>query len=311
MSRGLGWFDAFRDLVPEWGVVVLGVVTQLGDVWFLSLLVGSVYWAGTKRGDGAAAIAGLTLSGYSLIVALKHVFALPRPDRVLVRVGALPEPVHPLYDATATATGYGFPSGHALVATVVYLSLAEHLSVGTRRARYLGAAAIVTIVSFSRVGLGVHYLVDVVAGIAVGIAFLLVARALLNRWPTHRGTVGFAIAVAVAGIAVVVTDAGTDAVLLAGASLGAFAGWQLAVLARTLDAGRGPIRTSRPLTVRSVLASVALASLVAGAVAFWPDPLRAGSGPVGLVAAALVATPVVARCDGIRTLGRRAIARSQ
>ncbi|WP_226004310.1 phosphatase PAP2 family protein [Natrinema salinisoli] len=289
MARGIGWFDAFREVAPEWVVVVLGLVTQLGDVWFLSALVGALYVFETGNRDEIAAIAGLLLAGLSLITGLKHLFALPRPDRVLVEVGALPEVLHPLYEATATATGYGFPSGHALMSTIVYLSLAEYSGVSTRRRRYLGAAGIVTAVCLSRVGLGVHYLVDVVAGAAVGVAFLLLAWGLLNRYPAHRGTLGFGLAVVVGAAALVPSGMDADALLLFGASLGALAGWQLAALARALDAGRGPIREDRPLTARVAVIAVALVSLVALIGFFWPAAVLAGSGALGLVVAALVA----------------------
>ncbi|MGQ3411327.1 phosphatase PAP2 family protein [Natrinema sp. LN54] len=311
MSRGIGWFETFREVAPEWVVVVLGLVTQLGDVWFLGVLVGALYWRETERRDEVAAIGGLLLAGLSLITGLKHVFALPRPERVLVEVGALPETVHPLYEATATATGYGFPSGHALLTTIVYLSLAEYLSVGTRRRRYLGAVGIVTIVCFSRVGLGVHYLVDVVAGIGVGLGFLLLTWGLLNRYPTHRGTLGFGLAVGLAAIAVVVSGADPDAVLLFGASLGAFAGWQLAVLARALDSGRGPIRDSGRLTARAVGAALVIAALIAATGYYWPVALFAGSGALGLAVAALVVLPVLYRSERVSSFRRRSPSRSQ
>lgn len=297
MSRGLGWFDSFRELAPEWVVVGLGLVTQLGDVWFLGVLVGTLYWRATDDRDEIAAVAGLLLAGLSLITGLKHVFALPRPERVVVEVGALPETVHPLYEATATATGYGFPSGHALLTTIVYLSLAHHLSVGTRRQRYLGAAGIVTAVCFSRVGLGVHYLVDVVAGITVGLVFLLLAWGLLNRYPTHRGTLGFGLAVGLAAFAALASDADPDAVLLLGASLGAFAGWQLAVLARAVDSGSGPIRENGRLTARAVGAGFVIAALVAATGYYWPAALFAGSGALGLAVAVLVVLPVLYRSE--------------
>ncbi|ELY68538.1 phosphatase PAP2 family protein [Natrinema versiforme] len=311
MSRGLGWFDSFREVAPEWAVVVLGLVTQLGDVWFLGVLVGTLYWRATEDQDEIAAVAGLLLAGLALITGLKHVFALPRPERVLVELGALPETVHPLYEATATATGYGFPSGHALLTTIVYLSLAEHLSVGTRRRRYLGAAGIVTAVCFSRVGLGVHYLVDVVAGITVGLVFLLLAWGLLNRYPTHRGTLGFGLAVGLGAFAAVASDADPDAVLLLGASLGAFAGWQLAVLARALDSGRGPIRESTRLAARAVGAAVVIAALLVTTGYYWPVAVFAGSGALGLAVAVLVLLPVLYRSE--RGIGRwtRSPSRSQ
>ncbi|OLZ39686.1 phosphoesterase PA-phosphatase [Natrinema saccharevitans] len=303
MSRGIDWFDAFREIAPEWAVVVLGLVTQLGDVWLLGLLVGAFYCLETDDRAVPAGVAGLLLAGLSLIVGLKHVFALPRPERVLVRMGALPDSIHPLYEATATATGYGFPSGHALITTVVYLSLAKTLSVGTRRQRYLGAAAAVTVVSLSRIGLGVHYLVDVVAGVGVGLAFAALAWRLLDRYPAHRGTLGFGLAVVLAVGAMIVSGAARDAVLLVGTSVGAFAGWELGVLVRSVAAGRGPIRTDRGLAARAAAVAAALAALVALTGYYWPAPLFAGSGPLGLVVAALVIAPVVYRLE--RAGGRR------
>ncbi|PCR89197.1 phosphatase PAP2 family protein [Natrinema ejinorense] len=311
MTRGLGWFDAFREVVPEWAVVVLGLVTQLGDVWFLGVLVGTLYWIETDDRDDIAAVAGLLLAGLSLITALKHVFALPRPERVLVEVEALPAAVHPLYEATATATGYGFPSGHALMSTIVYLSLAEYSDVSTRRRRFLGAAGLVTAVSLSRVGLGVHYLVDVVAGVAVGLVFLLLAWGLLNRYPTHRGTIGFGLAVGIAAAALVTSSMDPDAVLLFGASLGAFAGWQLALLARGLDAGQGPIRADRRLTVRAVAAGFVIVSLVGAIAYYWPVSLLAGSGALGVAVAALVPVPELYRTERVRRLRQRSLSGSQ
>jgi len=285
MSRGLDWFDAFREVAPEWVIVLLGLVTQLGDVWFLGVVVGTVYLVSATRRDEAAAIFGLLLAGLSLITGLKHVFALPRPERVLVEVGALPETVHPLYQATATATGYGFPSGHALMTTVVYVSLAEYLSVGTRRQRYLGAAGLVTAVCLSRVGLGVHYLVDVVAGVAIGLVFLLLVWRLLERYPGHRGTLGFGLATGLAAVALVTSNADPDAVLLFGTTLGAFAGWQLALLAQglqTADADRSEpaVRSLRePSSSSSRLRRSSRSSAITGPSCCSPGVARSDCSP--------------------------------
>ncbi|WP_408957045.1 phosphatase PAP2 family protein [Natrinema sp. 74] len=299
MSRGIGWFDAFREVAPEWSVILFGLVTQLGDVWFLGLLVGTVYWTDTSDRDEAAAILALALSGLSLITGLKAFFALPRPERLLVEIGALPTLARPLYEATTTATGYGFPSGHALMSTVVYVSLAEYWSVSTARRRYVGAAATVTVVCFSRVALGVHYLADVVAGVVAGLAFLLLASALLNRYLHYRGTLGFALAVVLAAAALVVSELTPDAVLLFGTSLGAFAGWQVATIARRLGAGRGPIRANRLLTARAAVVTLLITSLAVTAASYGPLSLIGGSGALGIVTAAFVIAPVLYRREHV------------
>jgi undecaprenyl-diphosphatase len=74
---------------------------------------------------------------------------------------------------------YSFPSGHAVASTLFYGTVCvlglEHLRSPLRRGLATAAAVgMVLLVSFSRVYLGVHYPVDVVAGMALGGACLLV-----------------------------------------------------------------------------------------------------------------------------------------
>lgn len=224
MSRGIGALPAIQELVPEWAVLLVALVTQLGDVWFLTLLVAVVYWVRPDDREDVAVVVGLMLAGFSLITALKYAFALPRPGQPLAELETLGPLARSLYEVTGTAHGYGFPSGHAVLTTVVYGALAGRLSVGTARQRVLGAATVVALVGASRVALGVHYLVDVVAGIAVGLAFLFAANRLLARYPTGRLTVAFSLAVTLAVVALVVSGGTIDAVLLLAASFAAFGG---------------------------------------------------------------------------------------
>jgi membrane-associated phospholipid phosphatase len=71
-----------------------------------------------------------------------------------------------------TAHGYSFPSGHTVAATSTWLAIA--LVIGrdaSRRTRAMlasGAALIAVSVAASRALLGVHWLTDVVAGLAIG-----------------------------------------------------------------------------------------------------------------------------------------------
>jgi undecaprenyl-diphosphatase len=85
---------------------------------------------------------------------------------------------------------HSFPSGHALLATVVYLTigaLASRLVSNRRQKIYiLGAAVLLAgLVGISRIYLGVHYPTDVLAGWSVGtlwaIVCWLVARSLQRR----------------------------------------------------------------------------------------------------------------------------------
>lgn len=297
MSRGIGEFGPIQDVIPEWAAVLVALVTQLGDVWFLSLLVGVVYWFGSRNREDAAVIVGWTFAGLGLISTLKHIFTLPRPGRPLVQIETLPWLVQPLYESTAMASGYGFPSGHALMTTIVYLSLARRLSISTRRRRVVGAALIIAAVCVSRVALGVHYLVDVAAGVAIGVAFLAAADRSLTRVSTDHGTVAFGLAIAISAINLVVGGMDAGDVSLLGASLGAFGGWQLIVLGRRLFAVDRPSAAVRPLLRRGVLAAGALIPLYVAVDEFRLLSRPARGGAFGLVLALFVTVPVLRRSE--------------
>jgi undecaprenyl-diphosphatase len=84
------------------------------------------------------------------------------------------------------APGLSFPSGHAGISAIVFLTLGALLA-GTRvrlveRTFILTMAALMTLlVGISRVALGVHWATDVLAGWAIGAAWamlwLLLVRA--------------------------------------------------------------------------------------------------------------------------------------
>jgi membrane-associated phospholipid phosphatase len=70
---------------------------------------------------------------------------------------------------------YSFPSGHTANATLMWLSFVLLFVRGprTRMAALGGAAVLAVAIGFSRVMLGVHWPTDVVAGWALGVAWLL------------------------------------------------------------------------------------------------------------------------------------------
>lgn len=80
-------------------------------------------------------------------------------------------------DPVASAAGFSFPSGHAfgvVVAATVVLVVTGALTGRTARPVWWGIAAVVIAgTGFARVGLGVHYLSDVVAGYLLGVAWAL------------------------------------------------------------------------------------------------------------------------------------------
>jgi membrane-associated phospholipid phosphatase len=93
-------------------------------------------------------------------------------------------------DPLATEQTFSFPSGHAMVSLAVYgalaLVLARRLSRPGAAVLLVGVALLVLAIGFSRLYLGVHFLSDVLAGFAAGIAWLCVLYIALEgrtRWP--------------------------------------------------------------------------------------------------------------------------------
>ncbi len=152
---GPAWVEAaFRDITALGGRSVLTAVT-LAALGYL-LLAG--------RRTTAALVAFAVLGGTLLSTLLKAGFARPRPDLVahLVEVSS-----------------QSFPSGHAMMSTVTWLTLGTLLATAqpTRRlkAYVLGTGiAIALLVGVSRVYLGVHWPTDVLAGWCIGTAWALV-----------------------------------------------------------------------------------------------------------------------------------------
>ncbi|WP_238709391.1 phosphatase PAP2 family protein [Natronorubrum halophilum] len=231
---------------------------------------------------------------------LKVLFGLPRPEMPLLDPMLLPRLVQPVYEATATAGGYGFPSGHAVNTTIVYVGLASVLSIGTKRLRFGLAAALVSLVSFTRVALGVHYVADVVAGVGIGLALLLVARALLIREFADRPTITFALGIGFSAFFLVTSDWTANATFLCAGSVGAFGGWQLVMLGRDAVAAPSLSRALRPILLRGGGALIASIPLGVALVS-----LSTAAGIVGFVTGAIVVLPVVRHSEHVRNLYTR------
>jgi undecaprenyl-diphosphatase len=163
-------------------------VTALGGVTVLTLVTLAVcgFLALVRHFRSLLLVLGSTVGGAVLNSTLKALFARPRP----VVVPHLAEAYAP-----------SFPSGHAMLSAIVYLTLGALLAQLTERrwlkAYVLGVAVLLSfLVGLSRVFLGVHYLTDVLGGWMAGLAWALftalVARAAKRRSPAlreevHRG----------------------------------------------------------------------------------------------------------------------------
>ena len=150
---------------PEWVVEVASLVTHLGD-YLVVACIAVLFWLAVDRPRGRGPVVPIVvLAAIGLVTILKALFGLPRPPG-------------------ATVGGYGFPSGHAVAATVTYGLIALRLYRGPLWARLGGATIAVLVVAASRVIIGVHYPADVLAGTALGVAILL---SVLSRHQQDRG----------------------------------------------------------------------------------------------------------------------------
>lgn len=169
--------DPARPVGPAWLADAARDVTALGGAPVLVFVVLAVlgYLAFERKGREMALLALAVGGGTALSTVLKELFDRGRPE-VVSRLAP-----------TVTAS---FPSGHSMLAAVVYLTLGALLArvAAQRRVKtyVLGLAMLLTVlVGLSRVYLGVHYPTDVLAGWSAGLAWALccwvVARLLQLR----------------------------------------------------------------------------------------------------------------------------------
>ncbi|MDQ3213521.1 MAG: phosphatase PAP2 family protein [Acidobacteriota bacterium] len=158
--------DPSLPLGPRWLTSAALDITALGSATVLGLTVAVVAGFLILQGMWRTGLFVMAASGSALVVnaVLKELFQRTRPDVV------------PHLREVMTMS---FPSGHALVSAVVYLTLGA-LSMGIAERRLtkfycMAVAMLVTgLVGASRVYLGVHYPTDVLAGWLIGLSWALV-----------------------------------------------------------------------------------------------------------------------------------------
>lgn len=174
--------DPHLPVGPLWLHEVIRDFTALGGYAILSLVLVAVtgYLLLDRKYGTMLLVLVAMVGGYALSMGLKSYFERPRPEEV-----SYLSHVH----------SSSFPSGHAMMSAVVYLTLGTLLSRTSRslviRFYFVAIAVLVTgLVGVSRVFLGVHYPTDVLAGWAAGLVWAtlcwLVARRLQKRGAIER-----------------------------------------------------------------------------------------------------------------------------
>ena len=156
----------------------LKVISFLGGpIWFYLLVpVVAVFWLIRRRSRLALYVVATTLLGGLVDTVAKLAVHRGRPHFT-----------HPI----ATAHGKSFPSGHTMASTYAYGAiLLTFLPLISRRWRPVAIGAWlgwVVVVACARLGLGVHYLSDVIGGFVLGLAWLAAATAAFSIWRVEEG----------------------------------------------------------------------------------------------------------------------------
>lgn len=161
--------------LTELAIVVTTVGSTVGSA-LLAIVAGAWCWARARRADAVLAVGAM--AGASLVFrGLKMGLDRARP---------------PVVDRAVTVTNESLPSGHATMSIVVTgtIVVLAWAGLGRRgRALLVGAAVLwVGAVGATRVYLGVHWLSDVLAGWAVGAAWLALCVLVWRRWRGRRLT---------------------------------------------------------------------------------------------------------------------------
>jgi len=94
---------------------------------------------------------------------MKNIFERPRPDNMRLM----------------DASGYSFPSGHAMVSTafygyLIYIAYKNIKNVKLRNCICIALSIMIFAIDISRVYIGVHYASDVIGGTTFSIAYLII-----------------------------------------------------------------------------------------------------------------------------------------
>jgi membrane-associated phospholipid phosphatase len=166
------WLQSLGD----WLHPVMEFFTFLGNEEFYLLLMPVFIWVIDFRLGYKIGVMLLVTTGINDLA--KLIFGMPRPYWVDPKVCSVSSP----------AGGFGLPSGHSQTSLSVFGLLAYEL-----RKRWLTIVVIFTVfmIGFSRIYLGEHFYIDVLAGWTIGAIILYTFIKLANRVSNWFNRLGF------------------------------------------------------------------------------------------------------------------------
>ncbi len=137
------------------------LITHLGSAYFLIGITILLIIVLKDKNKSISIVLNLILV-FLLNQGLKQIFKMPRPDNPLVK-----------------ASGYSFPSGHAMVSFAFYGFLIYLIFKHTKNNKIRVVSAImlsllVLLIGYSRVYLKAHFPVDVICGFIFALVYLII-----------------------------------------------------------------------------------------------------------------------------------------
>lgn len=182
----LRWIETLRN--PVFDQLFL-LFTRLGEEEIVIVFLAWLYWNWNKLMTTKATYA------FSLVlllnIGLKDLFDIPRPfdyDPSLTTANDI------YLEEVEAGLGYAFPSGHATIGAGWLTAVASLLK---QRWLWIVAGVGMTLVALSRLYLGVHYPLDVIVGVGLGIGVVLYGQQLYEKVPNQYLLLGLPLLIVV------------------------------------------------------------------------------------------------------------------
>lgn len=185
-------------------------ITSLGSLEFYMFAIPVIYWMIDKHFGFRFAVFFI-FSAY-INSGAKHIFMTERPPSEVRLVDQ---------------EGYSFPSGHAQGSTTFWGFLALKLQTPLAT---IGAVLLILLVSLSRIYLGVHWPIDILGGLAIGIILLLAYSPFANIDLTKIALKNWMLGSILVAILLYLLHPAGDGPMTVGFLLGALLGYRLELL---------------------------------------------------------------------------------
>ena len=145
---------------PFWDIF-FQIVTMTGEEQFYILAAAIIFWCVNKKFGYKLGFALLTstIINTALKDAINSARPIGTPGISSLRI--------------ETATGQSFPSGHTQGATTFWISCIVQIRKGWI---YIVGTLIILLVGFSRLYLGVHWPIDVIGGVVIGVIWVFISN---------------------------------------------------------------------------------------------------------------------------------------